>query len=59
MRSGRARSEALCRDLAARKGWAVAEVYADVGDVRAGYLRLVDDVEAGRRDAVIVASADR
>ncbi|MCH8992263.1 MAG: recombinase family protein [Acidobacteria bacterium] len=64
-RLGVARQEALCRKLAADKGWPVAEVYVDGstsaynGAVRPAYRRMIDDLEAGRRDAVICVDLDR
>lgn len=63
---GVARQEQDCRELAERLGWPVAEVYRDNDDVsafsgkrRPGYQRLLEDIEAGRRDAVLVYHADR
>src|SRR5438552_3514193 len=63
---GVARQEADCRELAARKGWPVAEVYvdndisaADPRNRRPGYERLLEDIGDGRRDAVIVWDLDR
>jgi site-specific DNA recombinase len=59
------RQERLCRDLAQRKGWPVAEVYADQsvsaysGVKRPAYQRMLADLEAGRRDAVLVVDLDR
>jgi len=59
------RQEVICRDLAARKGWPVAEVYVDndlsaySGKPRPAYLRMLADVEAGLRDAVLVVDTDR
>ena len=64
-RLGVARQEALCRELAADKGWPVAEVYVDGstsaynGALRPAYRRMIDDLEAGRRDAVICVDLDR
>ena len=64
-RLGVARQEALCRKLAADRGWSVAEVYVDgsvsaySGAVRPGYRRMIDDLEAGRRDGVICVDLDR
>src|SRR4051812_26837229 len=54
-----------CRRLAASRGWVVAEEYVDNdisaygGKRRPEYLRLLDDVRAGIRDAVIVYNTDR
>ncbi|MDP2623179.1 MAG: recombinase family protein, partial [Actinomycetota bacterium] len=62
---GVARQEALCRKLAESKGWPVAEVYVDGstsaynGKARPGYERMLGDLEAGRRDAVICVDLDR
>lgn len=62
---GVARQEALCRKLAAEKGWVVAEVYVDndvsaySGRPRPAYARMLTDVEAGRRDAVLTVDLDR
>ncbi len=59
------RQEALCRDLADRKGWPVAEVYVDrdisaySGKRRPDYERLLADLASGARDAVAVVDADR
>ena len=62
---GVARQEDLCRRLAAEKGWPVAEVYVD-NDVsaytrkpRPAYNRMIADLEAGRRDAVLCVDQDR
>jgi site-specific DNA recombinase len=62
---GVTRQEELCRKLAAEKGWAVAEVYADndasaySGRPRPAYERMLKDVEAGLRDAVLTVDLDR
>ncbi|MGH8930630.1 MAG: recombinase family protein [Egibacteraceae bacterium] len=62
---GVARQEQLCRDLAQRKGWPVAEVYVDndvsafSGCARPAYRRMLDDLACGRRDAVLVVDTDR
>jgi site-specific DNA recombinase len=59
------RQEADCRDLAARLGWDVAAVYADndvsaySGAPRPGYLAMLDDVKAGRVQAVVAWHTDR
>jgi site-specific DNA recombinase len=59
------RQEALCRELADRLGWPVAEVYVDQsvsaysGAKRPAYGRMLSDLEAGRRDAVLVVDLDR
>jgi DNA invertase Pin-like site-specific DNA recombinase len=62
---GVARQEGLCRRLAGEKGWPVAEVYVD-NDVsaytrrpRPAFNRMLADLEAGRRDAVICVDQDR
>ncbi|HSJ35526.1 MAG TPA: recombinase family protein, partial [Acidimicrobiia bacterium] len=62
---GVARQEELCRDLANRKGWPVAHVYIDndlsaySGAPRPEYERMVEDLEAGTIDAVVVVDQDR
>ncbi|WKZ82726.1 MAG: recombinase family protein [Acidimicrobiia bacterium] len=62
---GVARQEVLGRRLAAAKGWPVAEVYVDGstsafnGKVRPAYRRMLSDLEAGLRDAVICVDLDR
>lgn len=54
-----------CRELAARLGWAVVEVYTDndtsaySGKPRKGYQRMLADIEAGRINAVLVWHNDR
>jgi DNA invertase Pin-like site-specific DNA recombinase len=59
------RQEKLCRKLARERGWPVAEVYVDNdrsaygGKSRAGYQRMLADIEAGLRDAVICVDLDR
>jgi DNA invertase Pin-like site-specific DNA recombinase len=59
------RQEDLCLKLAAERGWIVAETYSDNdvsaynGKARAAYQRLLADLEAGRRDAVICVDLDR
>ncbi|MFF4810565.1 recombinase family protein [Micromonospora chersina] len=62
---GVARQEADCRDLAARRGWTVTEVFPD-NDVsatakrkRPEYERMLDAIEAGDIDAVVVWDIDR
>ncbi len=63
---GVARQEADCRELAARKGWTVADLYVD-NDISAAdtkrrrpeYERLLEDVKAGVVDAVIAWDLDR
>lgn len=62
---GVARQEADCRSLAERRGWVVAEVYVDndlsafSGKLRPAYRRMLDDIEAGRVDAVVTWHPDR
>ncbi|HEV7564516.1 MAG TPA: recombinase family protein, partial [Microbacteriaceae bacterium] len=59
------RQLADCRALAAGRGWTVAEVYSDNdisayrGKHRPAYERMLEDIEAGQRDAVIVYNLDR
>src|SRR5437868_481387 len=54
-----------CRSLAQRRGWTVAEVYVDddvsaySGRIRPEYRRLLSDLKAGSRDAVVVWHLDR
>lgn len=59
------RQEADCRELAAHKGWTVAEVLVD-DDVsaykpgkRPAYARLIEGIRAHRYDALIVYDLDR
>lgn len=61
-----ARQIADCRELAAAKGWTVAEVYEDSGlsgwkrgTVRPEYERLLADLEAGRIGGVVAWKLDR
>lgn len=62
---GVARQEKLCRDLAARKGWSIAEVYVDndrsaySGAERPAYGRMLAAIEAGTVDAVVCVDLDR
>ncbi|HWS45965.1 MAG TPA: recombinase family protein [Acidimicrobiia bacterium] len=59
------RQEALCRKLATERGWPVAEVYVDndrsaySGKPRAAYQRMLADLGAGLRDAVVCVDLDR
>jgi site-specific DNA recombinase len=59
------RQERLCRELAARKSWPVAEIYIDNdlsafrGKARPAYNRMLGDLASGTRDAVIVVDHDR
>lgn len=59
------RQEKLCRQLADRKGWTVAEVYVDndlsafSGKTRPAYERMLRDLLAGHRDGVLVVDTDR
>jgi len=54
-----------CRELASDRGWTVAEEYVDNdisayrGKRRPAYTRMLEDIEAGQRDAVIVYNTDR
>ncbi len=54
-----------CRADALRRGWTVAEEYVDddisayAGKLRPAYERMVADIAAGRRDAVLVWHVDR
>lgn len=54
-----------CQGLADRLGWPVAEVYTDndvsahSGKKRPAYRRLVEDIRARRRDAVVIYHSDR
>jgi len=59
------RQEKDCRQLAARKGWVVVEVYCD-NDVsassakpRKAYQQMLEDIAAGQIDSVIVWDVDR
>ncbi|MGI8761057.1 MAG: recombinase family protein [Jatrophihabitantaceae bacterium] len=62
---GVARQVEDCRRLAAERGWRVAEEYVDndvsaySGKPRPAYARMVEDLQAGVRDAVIVYNLDR
>ncbi len=59
------RQQELCEKLAAEKGWLVSEIYVDndksaySGKPRPAYERMLVDLEAGRRDAVICVDIDR
>ncbi|TFC24739.1 recombinase family protein [Cryobacterium sp. TMT1-3] len=59
------RQLADCRKLAADRGWIVAEEYVDndisayKGKRRPSYERMLEDISAGQRDAVIVYNTDR
>src|SRR5437868_1488081 len=54
-----------CRALARDKGWTVSEEYIDndisaySGKSRPAYRRMLADIKAGERDAVVVYNADR
>ena len=54
-----------CRQIAAERGWVIAEEYVDndisaySGKRRPGYQRMLEDIAAGQRDAVIVYNIDR
>jgi DNA invertase Pin-like site-specific DNA recombinase len=64
-RLGVERQEQLCRKLARERGWPVAEVYVDndtsaySGKRRPVYTRMLADLEAGLRDAVLCVDLDR
>ena len=59
------RQLADCEQLAGRRGWTVVERYVDSdisaysGKRRPEYLRMLDDIEAGAVEAVVVYHADR
>lgn len=59
------RQEAECRELAARLGWTVAEVFSDndmsaySGKPRKQYQRMLDAIREGRIDAVLAWHTDR
>jgi DNA invertase Pin-like site-specific DNA recombinase len=59
------RQLADCRQLAAERGWVIAEEYVDndisaySGKHRPAYKRMLEDIAAGQRDAVIVYNIDR
>jgi site-specific DNA recombinase len=59
------RQQELCEKLAAEKGWFVGEVYVDNDKSAYGkrprpeYERMLADLEAGRRDAVLCVDLDR
>lgn len=62
---GVGRQEADCRELCTRRGWEVAEVYQD-NDVtasgkklRPSWVRLLDNIAAGRLNAVVAYSSSR
>ena len=63
--AGIQRQETECRELAAREGLAVAEVYADnsisahSGKTRPAFERLLADLEAGKIDTIVVWAIDR
>ena len=53
-----------CEALAERQGWAIEERYVDSdisypGKLRPEYRRMLEDIEAGLIDAVVVYHADR
>src|SRR5262249_41888399 len=62
---GVGRQEQDCRELAARRGWDVVDVYMDddvsafSGKPRPSYRRLLADVEAGQVQAVVAWHPDR
>jgi site-specific DNA recombinase len=59
------RQLADCREIAAARGWTVAEEYVDndisayAGKHRPSYERMLEDIASGQRDAVIVYNTDR
>ena len=59
------RQLADCEQLAGRRGWTVVERYVDSdisaysGRRRPEYLRMLDEIEAGAVEAVVVYHADR
>ena len=63
--AGVARQEELCRELGAKLGWDIVEVYADndfeasSGKPRPAYLRMLDDIRAGKINAVLGWHSDR
>lgn len=63
--AGVQRQEADCRTLAARRGWAITDVFIDndtsayTGKNRPAYRRMLDTMKAGDIDAVIVWHVDR
>lgn len=62
---GVARQEDDCRELCAREGWEIVEVYADndvsaySGKPRPAYDRMLDDVRSGRVQAIVAWHPDR
>jgi site-specific DNA recombinase len=62
---GVARQEKDCRALADAKGWPVAQVFTDndvgaySGKARPSYLRMLDEIEGGEIDAVLIWHLDR
>ena len=62
---GVARQERDCRELAARLGWTVADIYCDnsvsaySGKVRPAYARMLGDLENGKAQALICWDVDR
>ena len=62
---GAERQQADCRELAARLGWTVAEVFIDndisaySGKPRPAYRRMLDAIRSGRVDAVLAWHTDR
>ena len=59
------RQLADCRKIADQRGWTVVEEYVDNdisafgGKHRPAYERMLEDISAGQRDAVIVYNTDR
>jgi site-specific DNA recombinase len=64
-RAGVTRQTDDCLGLAERRGWQVVEVYEDNdlsaygGKPRPGYLRMLEDIKAGRLEGVVVWHLDR
>lgn len=62
---GVARQERLCRELAERLGWTVAETYVDndvsafTGHPRPQYVAMLDAARAGQVDAIVCLDTDR
>ena len=64
--AGVTRQETECRELAQREGWTIREVYSD-NDLsasnrrvkRPAFIRLVDDIRAGKAQALIAWHTDR
>lgn len=64
--AGVRRQEKECRELVARRGWEVAEVYSDnstsaysLKRKRPAYERMLDDIKNGQVDALVAWATDR